>query len=276
MLVEATNSSVTDTGDGTVDRDIVWDADVVISSGPSPELEINASGAIVKAINVSVDDSAGDASAGASTKTTGSILSNDIVVNNVYNDDPGEAVFDSTGGDVSGGSGTFYFGDTYESVKITNESGKKLVINDIDVVARSGNPKVDITAATDHDNAITLQFDLRRTVASSLIDITNLSSADILFQGTGRSVYGTASIENPIGETRIWNTGGNILSAGATTMIRTNRMGDENVVLPAGEEFRGIKAQAKSIGTLANPINVDLVQSAGRPEQFWAEAQDDV
>ena len=134
LLVETTHTGVTDSSE---DRDIAWDADVVISSGPSPELWVNADGQIVRAVNVSVDDSA---TAGQSaTKTSGQIESSQVVVNDIYNDDPGEVVFDATGGAISGSGGVFTFRSTYDSVKITNESSKTLVINDIDVADRGAN-----------------------------------------------------------------------------------------------------------------------------------------
>ena len=79
-------------------------------------------------------------------------------------------------------------------------------------------------------------------------------------------------IENPIGETRILNTGGNIVSAGTWAIIRTNTLGNQFATLLAGESFHGIQATLGSIGTAALPVEVELVQSAGFNEQLYADA----
>src|SRR5262249_55464166 len=130
-------------------RTVTWNADVHIFSGQSPELEIDANGVITKAGNVDVNDSA---TAGESaTKKSGLIKSGTIVVNNITNDDPGQAYFDDSGDasgsgsvSISGSGGSWDFSDTFRQVLITNHSSKTLKINNIDVVNTTVNPLVDL------------------------------------------------------------------------------------------------------------------------------------
>src|SRR5262249_25956586 len=66
----------------------------------------------------------------------------------------------------------------------------------------------------------TINFALRRNLLPALVDIRNLSSSNIILTD-GKW------IDNPIGETRILNTGGNIVTGpNGTYFIRTNRLGD--------------------------------------------------
>ena len=72
-------------------RTVDWNADTHIFSGRSPELVIDANGVITKAMNVSVRTSEN-----AEPDVRGQILSEtEIFVNDITNDDPGQAFFDN-------------------------------------------------------------------------------------------------------------------------------------------------------------------------------------
>ena len=87
-----------------------------------------------------------------------------------------------------------------------------------------------------------MQFDIVHLTAPSLIDIKNLNKhataatdpSDIILKGTGLAAFtGAAGIENPIGETRILNTRGDIKAFSAGVEIRTQTLGDPDApVLP--------------------------------------------
>src|SRR5262249_5792862 len=68
-------------------RNIDWDATVVLLSGPSPDLLINAAGQIVKAINVTVNG--GQKAIGTNVNRGDGTFS----VDDITNDDRGQALF---------------------------------------------------------------------------------------------------------------------------------------------------------------------------------------
>ena len=101
--------------------------------------DTRADGVIKTAVNVSVRTSEN------ANQTSGQILSEDeIFVNDVKNDDPGQAFFDNrvdtgpyagTGAlSIGGSGGTWTFSDSFRQVLITNHWNKPLRINNIDVV----------------------------------------------------------------------------------------------------------------------------------------------
>src|SRR5262249_17259529 len=141
---------------------------------------------------------------------------------------------------------TFYFNDSFDSVRITNESTANLVLNNIDLVHGAGTrqPKVQLRTSDSANEplgkTVTMEFALVRNASSPLIDIKTLSSSNIILAGTGLAQFpGAAALENPLGEPRILDTGGNILSQSPKTIIRTNTLGNTSApVLP--EDFEGM------------------------------------
>jgi hypothetical protein len=109
-------------------RNINWDSDVLVFSGPTPELHVSSGGTIVKAINIGVN--------GIANPAPGSAIAGDISVDDIVNDDPGQIVMQSADGPITGGIidglrlwGTFTFRDSYQQVQIVNESSKTLTTN---------------------------------------------------------------------------------------------------------------------------------------------------
>ena len=130
---------------GTTDvDDIDFNADVEILSGAvSPELEIDATGRVVAADNVTVRDSNGLLISEGETITT-----NAIVVDNIINDSPPGSINISSGGALTGNS-VFTFNTAFDEVSIINHSTKTLIVKDIEVVNTSGGvPTVTVSAQT--------------------------------------------------------------------------------------------------------------------------------
>src|SRR5262249_4036818 len=156
---------------------------------------------------------------------------------------------------------TFEFRENFQQVDITNLSDQELIINEIDVINRNLTPpQVSLEGLF-----AGLQFNIQHDFTPTLVDIKNLGSDDIVLGGNPNSTafQNTNSlIENPIGDTRILNTGGNILSSGPWDIIRTNTMGNQFAPLHPGDELHGIQATSGSIGTTFNPIHIEIVQSA--------------
>ena len=97
--------------------------------------------------------------------------------------------------------------DTLTAVTIVDRSGKAMTVSKIDVVAQSGDSIVRLTAAT-----TTIQFDLRHSVAPSLVTIQKFGAGGIAL---------SKLINNPIGLTWLVNTIGSITVA-STASIVTN------------------------------------------------------
>jgi hypothetical protein len=180
---------------------IGWDSNLVLLSGPSPDLMIDASGQIVRAINVSVNGG----------QRSGQV-SGPITVDPIANNGRGQALFQSSeqnGGSViatSLASGPlFTFRETFPAVTILDESRYSLTLGDINVVN---------TATLEPGNQVTLdgntvsgfQFSVNHDFKPTTIDVTAYdqdfsSTSDIRINGT---------INNPIGFTNLYNYNGSI------------------------------------------------------------------
>jgi Ca2+-binding RTX toxin-like protein len=232
LLVEAVDSNIQHVR--SQNRTVQWDADVVILSRLNPNLVIDRDGNIIEAVNVSVDDSAGG---GPTQRTSGQILSDTIVVNDILNTHTGEVLF-TAGNNITNSFiyPLFDFVDSFDSVSITNQSAKDLQIKKIDVVNRVSTPRVQLNAPS-----VSLQFDILRSVEPTQIGIRNTDGTQ-----TPSNILLTDLIENPIGETYIQNVRGHILTSGLQAIIRTNAAS----LYATGD-----------IGTVENRVNLELVQS---------------
>ena len=223
-------------------RTITWDSDVVVLAGPQPELIVGPDGKVVRASNITVN--------GIDTPAVGTDLlsvagyGGNIVVADIYNDDDnGDVVFEAIGGainesftNVNDAGGHFWalftFKQSFEEVRITNESSGDLIINTIDVelprrqsVARPpqhGRPR--------QRRAHAVRPRLHRRARPDRHQEPELVRHRPEGHGLGVLLAlqfpGAAAIENPIGETRILTTGGDIRTAGSGMIIRTNTLGD--------------------------------------------------
>ena len=253
-FVEANGGIIDDSssdGSHSENHHITWVTDVIIYQGASPWLIVDAGGNIVKAINVSVN----------SEQTSGHVTG-DISVDDIQDQGGSKVIFNAPGGGpdfITGAKPTFEFLENFQQVLITNESDKKLIINEIDVINRHLTPpKVELDSSN-----VSIDFLIKHDFTPTLVDIKNFGNGDILLQGSTSSPVWMDThslIENPIGETRILNTGGNIFSAGAWAIIRTNTLGNQFWPFLPGDFLHGIQATAASIGTGAARVNVDIVQ----------------
>src|SRR5439155_21203754 len=134
--------------DGASNNLIRWHSDVVIYSGPSPLLIIDSTGAVQTAVNITVN--------GLSNPEPTNPLSAAayVEVNDLKNLGTGDIYMRAAGGTITGGNhvpppgsvdhywGTFTFHDNWQTVTIINHSARDLVIDDIDVINRTAQPKV--------------------------------------------------------------------------------------------------------------------------------------
>ena len=235
-------------GNPSTNHNIDWNSNVVVTSGPSPTLIINANGIITTAINVGPGFTVGNP---APVNANG-----DIVVPDIANADPGDIWF-VTGSTPLGGSysgnithsqttPTFTFSDTLSQVTIINNSPHGLVIQNIGVANSTTRPQVELDTGT-----ITLLFNIKHTVAPTVVDIEQNN----LFDSSAHDLVIAGLINNPIGTTTIINTNGNILST--TTRIVAPGVTPALIVT----NILDIEARKGSIGTTSLRINIDLVQS---------------
>jgi hypothetical protein len=188
------------------DRHIGWDSNVVLLSGPSPDLLIDPTGQVVKAINVSVNGG----------QRSGKVAGN-VSVDPIVNNKRGQALFqsDNSGNSVVAASlptgPLFTFRETYQTVSLVNQSANSLIINDINVIDTT--PLLSVPAvqvALDANDVKGFQFSVNHDFKPTTITVHNASGAV--------GVAGT--VNNPIGITRVTDDLGNIVSAGG--LIRTD------------------------------------------------------
>jgi autotransporter-associated beta strand protein len=223
-------------------RDITFNADVLVLSGPAPELVVNEAGLVVRAVNV-----------------TFSNLTDRIAVLDVHNNDPGRVTFDtdpiaSTPGTIQGDQSLITFQETFDTVTILNRSAKHLELNDIDPVNRlTSSSPVEVTIDVED---VDFEFEVAHSFLPTLIDIANTSVAaapDVILLG---------GIENPIGQTQIRTPGSILDGASGAVMVRTNKLDFE--------------AASGSVGSISSKLHVELVQSPGKSTSLTANAGDDL
>ena len=253
LYVQAENPNRVESTDGgiTQTRIIDWNSDVVVNSGPDPYLLVDSQGKVVKAVNVTVN--------GVANPNIGTTYTGTITVGDIRNTGSGDIWMTSAAGTIQGGCasnppagthcwGTFTFHENFRTVTLLNNSTFDLVVGDIDVINRTGQPHV--TLATSTTASSTVRFDLVQDATPSLVVIDNTGDSDVTLRGT---------ITNPLGATWVHATFGSILAAtsrgvpvsGAdthTTLIQSNIV--------------HLDAERGSIGSAAHRLAIDLVQYA--------------
>jgi hypothetical protein len=258
---------------------IAWSANAIIYQGVSPTLVVDSSGTVTNANNATVNLGNG----------LGFVGTGGISVDPIANAGGSKVQFNSPLGVVGLNSTvpTFEFRENFQQVTITNLSNLNLIINEIDVINRKlTQPQVELDGLF-----VGLHFNIQHDFTPTLVDIKNFGSGDIVLAGNPLSATHQIThslIENPVGDTRILNTGGNIIAVGAFSNIRTNTMGNQFTPFLLGDFPHGIQATAGSIGANGVPIRIELVQSApaspapllslpfAGQEQFFAQAGGDI
>ena len=221
-----------DSTHSTENRSVLWDANVTITAGPTPELIVDQNGNIVLAENVSVDDN-------GTTRTSGQIQDSTIVVNPISGLSRGGVLLSAP--DLVNNvtrAGRFTFEDAASSVTIINQSPKALQVGAIDVTAQ-GMTQPTVTL---NSNSISIQFSIVPNAGGQTsVDIENQNTAL-----ASSNITLTGLINNPDGTTTIKNVRGDILAASASAIVRSNIL-DE---IASG-----------SLGSYSGYLNDDLVES---------------
>jgi len=191
---------------------INFNADIHITGGGNPIVEIDASGRVVQDSKVTVRDGNGTVIGIGGTVTTSSIYLDDIL-----NDDPpGSIVMRATSGSTSGAS-NIQFDAAFDTVQVINRSNKNLFLDKIEVF-NTGTPPT-ITHVADTANKA-WNYNLSTNATTSDITITNDSAADTDITLQDR-------ILNPGGRTTIRNIGlggGDILKSGSAEAYIASRV----------------------------------------------------
>ncbi|MBM4068701.1 MAG: hypothetical protein FJ271_07120 [Planctomycetes bacterium] len=216
------------------DRTIYWDANVSIFGGPDPTWIVDANGAIVTAINVSVNDGPANPN-----RTSGHIDSPTIVVNPIVGLGGGQVLFtaeESVSNAASNPYPLFDFLQNVAAVTIINQSSKDLEIQEINV-ADGGAGQVTLDSAV-----VNFMFDIDDSSSPAVVDIQNQNTAV-----SDSNIILTNLINNPIGQTTISNVRGDIVAQGSQQVVRSNALD---------------LSASGNIGTsTSGRVNVDLVQS---------------
>ncbi|MDR3661823.1 MAG: hypothetical protein P4L86_15820, partial [Mycobacterium sp.] len=243
-------------GNTYLNQSVPWYANVTITSSPfyNPTLIVDANGNITTAIGVTV---------GPTDQTSGNIAGPTIYVNDIAADYTGQVFINSNADtsdsnvgntdNIDGSGATWTFTDTLGAVTIINNSTKDLWINNISVVNQGSTTNHDVTLEAGSE--IGLVFSLKHISEPTLVTIENLGTATPGVPGSPFLIL-NGTINNPIGSTIILNQNGSITATnprgvpgpdGRYSLIITNIL--------------SIDAPNGSIGTTADRINVDLVQS---------------
>jgi len=211
-------------------RSIFFESDVFMVGEPNPVISIDNTGTITAKTDGIILKAFDPVS-----RTFGPVLdvgdtiaaNNWIVVGDIaYDETIGQAVFRSDGlanapaSTIAGNSAVFHVQATWDSVDITNLSDRKLVINDITVLAVEAKPLVQVITdvipidgagtpangvSIGENSTSTFEFDIAQAFTETDIVIQTLGAeapgADIVLDGV---------IDNPIGATTIRNQRGAI------------------------------------------------------------------
>ncbi len=239
-------------------RSITWNSDVVINSGPDPYLLIDSSGNVVKAVNVTVN--------GVANPNIGTHYTDPITVGDIGNAGAGDIWMASGSGSISGGAsesghywGTFTFHQNFRTVAILNNSNLDITVQNIDVIDETSQPHVTLTTGGGN---VTLTFDLVQDVNPSLVVLDNTGNSTLHLNGT---------ITNPLGQTDIHATSGDVVSA--TSRGAAVSASDSHTQLIISNVLH-LDAEAGSLGSASDRINVDLIAYGGKAVTFTATAGD--
>jgi hypothetical protein len=218
------------------ERRIDWDSDVILLSGPSPDLLIDPTGQIVKAVNVSVNG-------GQKSGRVSGVVSVDPIINNQR----GQALFQSDRDNSVVATSLpkgplFTFRETYPTVSLVSQIvnqklDKGLILNDIDVIdatpLSAGNQ-----VTLDARNVGGFQFSVNHDFKPTTIKVWNAEG--------GIRVAGT--VNNPIGITRVTTSHGDILS------LRTpSTTFDGDIIGRIRTDSFAIQALDGSLGLVSSP-----------------------
>lgn len=213
-LVEHITASPVDTytpGSKNVNNLVDFNSNVKLIGGGSPELIVDTSGAVIKAEGITYTN-----------------LADRIIVNDIINTSNNKIFIRSVNDSVIGNA-NFNINNAFESVKITNNSTKDMVINDIEVINKNQvDPLISIGDETSGFN-----YSVNTNANASLVDIRNTNLADAWINLNGH-------IENDLGVTRVTNAGGDITSTSSASYIDTRDL--------------TLRADSGAVGTEANRI----------------------
>ncbi len=233
------------------DRNIHWNADVVLKGAPSPTLIVEANGAtgatVTTAVGVTIQDT--DGSNPFDSGTMGNVAAPTIIVNPIVNDAAfGDILFEiprridiGDTGTIDGNLGSFTVLRGFDEVRLENKSNKPMTIGPISVLNMRA-PEIVVNAPI----SSTLSFPVFQDFGDTHIDIANSSkSGSPLLTLNGL-------ISNPVGETEI-------TSAGALQRASAGKI-LSNVV--------ELQTLGGNVGSNAQRIPVEIVVSDGRQEDL--------
>ena len=217
--------------------------------GVSPQLLIGPDGYAITDLGVNYSNNGQQITVENIDNTTNGTASLSSKVATPSQPPPAEATYTNQ----LSGNPIFDYTGSYDEANITNESNEDLVIQDINVVNANVVPTLTVTPSDSPNWNPT--NDILATPFATEINILNTGSSNIILSG---------AIQNPVGITNVSNTGGNssevgnITSSGAGQSIQTGQVSFNSTV--------------SSLGTSANPLNAQLVQSASESAALEATA----
>ena len=216
-------------------REISFDGNVVLTSGPAPELVVNRFGNVVDAV-------------GVSASTAGGV----ITLNPIANADPGWVRFDTNSqvlqqipatslnffvdSVITGTGAKFTFVDTFPTVSLWSYSAMSMVVNNIDPVETVPAAAIDIAVDSTSGFAFTVANSFQPTTIT-IGDYASNTAANLTIAG---------EIQDPIGAIALTAASGNIAARNGNAVIQ-----GASVTLNAGG----------AIGSATQSLSVQVVDS---------------
>ncbi len=235
-------------GDLDINNSIRFDADVYQLSSTSPVLRVDSNGNIVESFLVNA-----------------SRQGDEIVVDDLINAGRGKVLIDATNG-LLFGDGRVFVNNAYENVTLENNSDLNFRINDIDIASdHLVTPDIEFFSENDFD------LEIVAGVERSSVFINNYSASDVIIAGL---------IENPFGDTTIFNGLGSILATpDGVVQSNTLSMSAHNGMIGSVGQRLGVQLvageQTPSFEMLANHdvyLDVTLIDFLGNRDTVEARS----
>ena len=236
-------------------RTIDWESTVILVGVEEPELRIDDTGAIVAKENLTVRERlingtlSGPKAVGDAFTPGATIVVDDIVFTpggkatfraNPQDENDDDVDVDAT---IIGTQGEFDFRESYETITILNASDREMEIGDIRVFndGTALRTKPEITLDVENVGlgvfAFDFQFDVDHSFPPTVIKASNFNT-DVL-----TDLRLTGDIQNPIGDTQIVVTNGNLFQVpGRSGVVQTNKF-TANVGGDIGDLRTGVQAR---------------------------------
>ncbi|MGH3371602.1 MAG: hypothetical protein ACRDPR_16545, partial [Nocardioidaceae bacterium] len=264
-------------GDETKDvrLEIDWESTAILLGEPNPEIEIDASGTVVKLVNITGYDGAG-----SPLVVGGTVGAGDITLDDIIYDQGGNVLFSANdvgdngpNSEIWGNAAIFDFQETWDHVTIVNRSAHDIYVMDIDVVKPVSSNQIQIDVMNIPDDQTPppsssfrvddvakgdrFHFEIIHSYIETVVAITADQAS-----GTDWDVKLNGVIHNAIGQTYITAANGDIEYSNSKTNPGGYANGTDQLIR-TNELYLDALGSAgfHTDPTDRTPVNVELIES---------------